>query len=66
MAKEAEHPENFGHPSQDFTNRHENDRLLRKAGYTIVARVRGKPAIWRSNDGRVLTVEQALREVTSP
>lgn len=53
--------ESYGHPSHDTSNRFEVDALLRRHGYKIVERRKGKEAIWLLSGVRFSQSEALIR-----
>lgn len=53
--------EEFGHPSHDVSNRFEVDALLRRKGFHIWERKRGKDPIWILSGVKFAQSEALLR-----
>lgn len=51
------------HPSQDGTDRHALDRLLRLHGFKIYSRPSKGQSLWKDSRGKVLTKKQALHRL---
>ncbi len=63
MARTQDEPEPKGDgrsPWASHSDRFPNDQLLRGCKFRIYLRPKGKPALWRSIDGRIMDQPAAL------